>query len=116
MPGGSLELTVKAVPGETDVTGLSHTGSATAGGMAAALMLATSRLLARTGRPEFGRGALAGVERGFRAKRVHELRGRDARTGMDGSESPRRRDLSRRGLRRSLLLSQKRAVGGDRCS
>jgi hypothetical protein len=37
---------------------LSDTGSATAGGMAAALMLATSRLLASTGRPEFGHGAL----------------------------------------------------------
>jgi hypothetical protein len=42
------------------------------GRMAAALMLATSRLLASTGRPdgpEFGRGALAGVERAFRALR-----------------------------------------------
>jgi hypothetical protein len=38
---------------------VSDTGSATAGGMAAALMLATSRLLASTGRPELGRGALA---------------------------------------------------------
>jgi hypothetical protein len=47
---------------------MSDTGSATAGGMAAALMLATSRLLASTGRLEVGRGALAGVERAFRAK------------------------------------------------
>jgi len=49
---------------------LSDTGSATAGGMAAALMLATSRLLASTGRPEFVRGALAGVERVFRAEQA----------------------------------------------
>ena len=49
---------------------MSDTGSAIAGddsGMAAALMLATSGLVASTGRPEFGRGALAGVERAFRA-------------------------------------------------
>ena len=52
---------------------LSDTGSAAVRGMAAALMLATSRLLASTGRPdgpEFGRGALAGVERAFRAVHV----------------------------------------------
>jgi hypothetical protein len=47
---------------------VSDTGSATAGAIAAPLMLATSRLLASTGRPEFGRGALAGVERAFRAQ------------------------------------------------
>jgi hypothetical protein len=48
---------------------VSDTSSATAGGMAAALMLATLRLLASTERPEFCRGALAGVERAFRAER-----------------------------------------------
>jgi hypothetical protein len=44
------------------------TGSATVHGMAAALMLAASRPLANTGRHEFGRGALACVERAFRAQ------------------------------------------------
>jgi hypothetical protein len=46
---------------------LSDTGSATAGGVAAALVLATSGFRASTGRAELGRGALAGVERGFSA-------------------------------------------------
>ena len=48
---------------------LSDTGSATAGGFAAALMLATSGLTASAGRPALGREALAGVERAFRAFR-----------------------------------------------
>lgn len=46
---------------------LSETGSATAGGVATALVLATSRHLASTRRVEFGRGALAGRVRAFRA-------------------------------------------------
>jgi hypothetical protein len=48
---------------------LSDMSSGIAGGVAAALMLATSGLLASTGRAELGRGALAGVERAFRAQR-----------------------------------------------
>jgi hypothetical protein len=44
---------------------VSDTGSATAGGMAAAPMLAASRHLASTARPKFAHGALAGVERAF---------------------------------------------------
>jgi hypothetical protein len=47
----------------------SDTGSATAGEFAAALMLATSGLLASAGRPALGHGALAGVGRAFRALR-----------------------------------------------
>ena len=54
------------------------TARATAGGMAAPLMLATSRLLASTGRREFGRRALAGVERAFRALGDFRRRLRDA--------------------------------------
>jgi hypothetical protein len=47
---------------------LSDAGSATAGGVTFALMLATSRLLANAGWAELGRCALAGVERACRAK------------------------------------------------
>ena len=48
---------------------LSDTGSATVPAMAPALMLAACRLLASTGRSDFGPGALAGVERAVRAMR-----------------------------------------------
>jgi hypothetical protein len=58
---------------------LSDTGSATAGGVAAALMLATSGLLASTGRAALDRGALAGVEHAFRAERDVRRPWRDAR-------------------------------------
>jgi hypothetical protein len=46
---------------------LSATGSATAGGAVAALVLATSGHLASTWRVEFGRGTLASPVRAFRA-------------------------------------------------
>ena len=59
---------VDVVAGESEIAVVSDTGSATAGGVAAALMLATSRLLASTGRPQFGRGSPAGVERASRAR------------------------------------------------
>jgi hypothetical protein len=68
---------------------LSDTGSATAGGVAAALMLATSRLLASTGRPKFGRGALAGVERAFRALQGTHRWMRDARRSTNAGLSGR---------------------------
>ena len=47
---------------------VSDMGSAKAGGLAAALMLATSVLLASAGAPQLGRGALAGVERALGAR------------------------------------------------
>jgi hypothetical protein len=88
---------------------LSDTGSATAGGMAAALMLATSRLLASAGRPEVGRGALAGVERAFRANRVSWRAAVELRRNTNAG-------LGSRGGRPCVCANrQGRSVQRDRC-
>ena len=63
-------------------------GSTTVPGMAAALMLAASRLLASTERPEFGGGALAGVERAFRAERETHRMPQNARGRVEAGLGP----------------------------
>lgn len=82
--------------------------------MAAALMLATSRLLASTGRHEFGRGALAGVERAFRAEQVARSVGRGSRRGAKGGV----RVLSGYGASRlgNLRRLVRRAISIPSCS
>jgi len=71
--GGHADTCVHTGAGIAAASGVAvqcpDTGCATNGGIAAALMLATSRLLASTGRPEFCPGRFAGVER-LRANEV----------------------------------------------